>query len=86
MPAITGYAGGYLHALTQLSGVEAIQSQIAARNQAIQQSARQEQRQQYLFNNDIQTRNILSQAFQTQQTNTDIIDRFGSVVNGILYG
>lgn len=77
MSAITGYAGGYLHALTQLSGVEDIQSQIAARNQAMQQSARQEQRQQYLFNNDIQTRNILSQAFQTQQTNTDIIDRFG---------
>lgn len=77
MPAITGYAGGYLHALTQISGVEEIQSQIAARNQAMQQSAMHEQRQQYLFNNDMQTRNILSQAFQTQQTNNNILDRFG---------
>ena len=77
MPAITGYAGGYLHALTQISGVEETQNRIAARNQAMQQAAMQEQRQQYLFDNDIQTRNILSQAFQTQQQNNNIIDRFG---------
>lgn len=77
MPTITGYAGGYLHALTEISGVEEIQSQIAARNHAMQQAARHEQRQQYMFNNDIQTRNILSQAFQTQQTNSNILDRFG---------
>lgn len=77
MPAITGYAGGYLHALTQLSGVEDTQNRIAARNQALQQAAAQEQRQQYLFDTNLQTRNILSQAFQTQQNNNNIIDRFG---------
>ena len=77
MAAITGFAGGYLHALTQLSGVEDTQNRIAARNQAMQQAAAQEQRQQYLFNNDIHTRNLLSQAFQTQQQNNNIIDRFG---------
>ena len=77
MPQVTGYYGGYLDALTQISGVEDTQNRIAARNQAMQQAAMQEQRQQYLFNNDIHTRNILSQAFQTQQTNSNILDRFG---------
>ena len=77
MTTITGYAGGYLNALVQISGVEEAQNRIAARNQAMQQSALQEQRQQYLFNNDIKTHNILSQAFQTQQTNNNILDRFG---------
>lgn len=66
---ITGYYGGYLNALSTISGVEEANNRIAARNQQMQQQAKQD----YL---DDSTRQILSTAFNTQQKNSTTINQF----------
>lgn len=69
MPAITGFYGGYLNALSTISGVEEAQNRIAARNQQMQMTAKQDAL-------DDQTRQTLSTAFQAQQRNGDILTKF----------
>ncbi len=69
MPTITGYYGGYLNALSTISGVEEAQSRIAARNQQMQLAAKQDRL-------DDQTRQTLSTAFQAQQDNSLLLDKF----------
>ncbi len=66
---ITGYYGGYLNALSTISGVEETNNRIAARNQQMQQQAKQD----YL---DDSTRQTLSTAFNTQQQNNLAINKF----------
>jgi len=66
---ITGYYGGYLNALSTISGVEEANNRIAARNQQMQQLAKQD----YL---DDSTRQTLSTAFNTQQQNNLTISQF----------
>jgi hypothetical protein len=66
---ITGFYGGYLNALSQISGVEEANNRIAARNQQMQLAAKQD----YL---DDQTRQTLSTAFNTQQQNNTAISQF----------
>ncbi len=69
MPAITGYYGGYLNALSTISGVEEAQNRIAARNQQMQLAAKQDAL-------DDQTRQTLSTAFQARQDNSLLLDKF----------
>lgn len=69
MPEITGYYGGYLNALSTISGVEEAQNRIAARNQQMYLAAKQDTL-------DDQTRQTLFTAFQAQQNNSNILDRF----------
>jgi hypothetical protein len=69
MPAITGYYGGYLNALSTISGVEEAQNRIAARNQQMQMAAKQDAL-------DDQTRQTLSTAFSAQQRNGDVLTKF----------
>ncbi len=86
---ITGYYGGYLNALSTISGVDEANNRIAVRNQQMQLQAQQQAQQQahqahqmqrqnkqdYL---DDSTRNILSTAFNTQQQNNLAIDQFSA--------
>lgn len=70
MAEVTGYYGGYLNALSTISGVEEANNRIALRNQQMQLAAKQDQL------ND-QTRATLAQAFRQQQQNSTVLDRFG---------
>lgn len=70
MAEVTGYYGGYLNALSTISGVEEANNRIALRNQQMQLAAKQDQL------ND-QTRATLAQAFRQQQQNSTVLDKFG---------
>jgi len=73
---VTGFYGGYLNALSQISGVEEANNRIAARNQQMQFAANQERRTAKQEALDDQTRRTLSTAFNTQQQNATTIGQF----------
>lgn len=70
MAEVTGYYGGYLNALSTISGVDEANNRIAARNQQMQLAAKQDQL-------SDQSRSTLAQAFRQQQQNSTVLDRFG---------
>ena len=70
MAEVTGYYGGYLNALSTISGVDEANNRIAMRNQQMQLAAKQDQL-------SDQSRATLSQAFRQQQQNSTMLDRFG---------
>jgi hypothetical protein len=67
---VSGYYGGYLAALSSLSGVAEQASRIDAQRQQMARLAQQDQL-------DAQTRDTLATAFQKQQETNQVIDRFG---------
>ena len=70
MAEVTGYYGGYLNALSTISGVDEANNRIAARNQQMQLAAKRDQL-------SDQSRATMAQAFRQQQQNSTVLDRFG---------